>query len=268
MKKEIRAYAKIVGPGWEYYMTQPKIVLGRGGENVDCDVIISTESAVSRQHFTIRFAPELQAFEVENLSKNGILVNGEFVHRLSPPVLLRSQADIAFGRLDPMRISFLLPVGIKPSVKKKELAAERNIPLLQWMGEAITAHGPLTAAQIRDVVDKSHPHQLQRMGTEHIVSSSIRHILTQNDHIFCVVDSIEVENNLGMVGIPPPGGKVTDAYFSIRDEQKSRFYSVISAEEHAVHKDGVCNYANCRQFRFMTKPGTASGQNLAAKPPF
>lgn len=248
-------------------MTQPKIILGRGGENVDCDVIVSTESAVSRQHFTIRFAPELQAFEVENLSKNGILVNGEFVHRLSPPVLLRSQADIAFGRLDPMRISFLLPSGIKPSVKKKDLSAERNVPLLQWMGEAVVAHGPLTAVQLRDVIDKAHPHQLRRMGGEHIVSNSIRHILTQNDHVFFVIDSVAVENNLSMVAIPPPGGKVTDAYFGIRDDQKSRFYSVISADEHAVHKEGQCNYANCRQFRFMNKPGSAPAKPAASKSP-
>lgn len=247
MANEVRAYAKIVGPGWEYYMTQPKIILGRGGKDVDCDVVISSESAVSRQHFTIRFAPELQAFEVENLSKNGILVNGEFIQRLSPPVLLRSQADIAFGRLDPMRISFLLPVGTKASVKKKELAADRNIPLMQWIGEAISTYTILNAREIRAKIEEAHPHQLQKLGPDRVIASSIRHILTQNDHVFYVVDSHELEQGKGPVTVPLDMGKVTDAYFGIREEHRSRFYSLISPEEIENHRKGMCLDPSCGQ---------------------
>lgn len=209
-------------------MTQPKIILGRGGEDVECDVIISRESAVSRQHFTIRFAPELQAFEVENLSKNGILVNGEFVQRLSPPVLLRSQADIAYGKNDPMRISFLLPVGSKTSVKKKEFAADRSIPVLQWVGEAILMHEELTASEIVGAIEERHPHQLKKLGPESVVAASVRHIVTQNDHLFRVVEKA-----------PPKNGADADreeAAFTVHDDQKSRFYSLISAGEHVRGK--------------------------------
>lgn len=245
MADEVRAYAKIVGPGWEYYMTQPKITLGRGGEGIDCDVIISSESAVSRQHFTIRFAPELQAFEVENLSKNGILVNGEFIQRLSPPVLLRSQADIAFGRLDPMRLSFLLPVGTKASVKKKELAADRNIPLMQWIGEAISIHTILNADEIRTKIDEAHPNQLQKLGSDRVIASSIRHILTQNDHVFHVVDSQELEQGKGPATVPLERGKVRDAYFGVREEHRSRFYSFVSQAELENHQKGMCLDPSC-----------------------
>lgn len=230
---EVRAYAKIVGPGWEYYMTKPKIVLGRGGRGTECDVIISTESAVSRQHFTIRFAPERQAFEVENLSKNGILVNGEFIHRLNPPILLRSQADIAFGRYDPMRISFLLPVGSKSSIKKKGVAPDRHVPLLQRIGEAIVEHDLLTASGIRAAIERSHPYQLSKLGSDHIINSSIRQILMQNEHVFVVVDSIQLKNIRSSNGSNnmPNGGAVKEAYFTVRPDQKSRFYRYNEIEE-------------------------------------
>lgn len=242
MSPEVRAYAKIVGPGWEYYMTQPKIILGRGGKGVNCDVIISSETAVSRQHFTIRFAPEIQAFEVENLSKNGILVNGEFIHRLSPPVLLRSQADIAFGRYDPMRISFLLPVGAKASVKKKEPASERSIPLLQWVGEAIVADDYLTAKQIRDAIEKAHPNQLQKLGSDAAITSSIRHVLMQNDHVFYPMDSTELESNGSGCLAGLPGGKITDAFFAVRAEHKIRFIiRYLDEKKRDPNKNRACN---------------------------
>lgn len=266
MVSEVRAYAKIVGPGWEYYMTQPKIILGRGGEGVDCDVIISSESAVSRQHFTIRFAPELQAFEVENLSKNGILVNGEFIQRLTPPVLLRSQADIAFGRLDPMRISFLLPVGTKASVKKKELAGDRSIPLMQWIGEAISMHTILNASDIHKKIEVAHPHQLQKLGSDRMIASSIRHILSQNDHIFYVVDSQELEQGKGPAIVPLEGGGLKDAYFGVREEHRNRFYSLLSQEELENHRRGVCKDPNCGKL-VVPKPWNEGSSNADRKFP-
>lgn len=229
----IRAYAKIVGPGWEYYMTKPKIILGRGGRDIECDVKISSENAVSRQHFTIRFAPELQAFEVENLSKNGILVNGQFVHRLTPPVLLRSQADIAFGRCDPMHISFLLPVGPKNSIKKREYAADRHVPLLQWVGQQIVQANFLTARDIRRKIEGAHPQQLRKLGSDAVVDSSIRQILMQNEHIFYVMDSLQIENRDGN-----DAGPVKDAYFAVRDEQKSRFFQYANELDLMMNRTG------------------------------
>lgn len=250
MPDEVRAYAKIIGPGWEYYMIKPKIILGRGGKDVKCDVIISTESAVSRQHFTIRFAPELQAFEVENLSKNGVLVNGEFVHRLSPPVLLRSQADIAFGRYDPLRITFLLPVGVKSSVKKRELAAEREVPLMQWIGEQLVEHDYLSAIQLRMKIDEAHPNQLRKLGSEEVIASSIRHILTYNSHIFAVVDPMELERRLIGTG----ADTMWMATFEVKDEHKSRFFHYISDHENGLHREGFCSMQSCEDLRHTPRP--------------
>lgn len=115
---EQQAYAKIVGPGWKYYMTKPKIILGRGGKGVDCDVQVSNESPVSRQHFSIRYAPEHESMEIENMSKNGILVNGEFKQIFSSPKLIKSQTEISFGRFDKMRLTVVLPIKDKVINKK------------------------------------------------------------------------------------------------------------------------------------------------------
>ena len=219
-------------------MTKPKIILGRGGKNCECDVIISEASAVSRQHFTIRFAPELQAFEIENLSKNGILVNGEFLNPYSPPILLRSQADIGFGRTDPMKLMFILPTSNPTDTKKRDMASDKHVPLLQWIGETLLSKGHLTAKGIRKEVEKAHPELTKRLGSSQIIDSSIRHTLTQNDHIFQVLDSIELENNLD-APVMASGGKVTDAFFALKNDQKSRFYPVPTQKPNKNNQTGM-----------------------------
>ncbi|PXF44619.1 Fork head transcription factor 1 [Gracilariopsis chorda] len=222
---EIRAYAKLVGRDWQYYMTKPMIVLGRGGKDIECDVTLSNNTVVSRQHFTIRFVPELQAFEVKTLSKNGIIVNGEFLHKLSPPVILRSQADILYGKNDDMCFSFLIPSGGRPTLKKKSSQHNSQVPLLQWIGEALLGGTPLNGKQIRDRIESIHPNQLRKLGTEHIISSSIRHVLTQNNHIFFVYDWNAVgtkTSHRGDASAYTNGNN--DACFSIYERQKSRFF--------------------------------------------
>lgn len=224
---EIRAYAKLVGRNWQYYMTKPMIILGRGGKDVECDVTLSNNTVVSRQHFTIRFVPELQAFEVKTLSKNGIIVNGEFLHKLSPPLILRSQADILYGKYDDMCFSFLIPAGGRQNLKKKNSRNNCPVPLLQWVGEALLAGTPLNGKQIRDRIETIHPDQLRKLGTEPIISSSIRHILTQNDHIFFVHDWKAVgtkTSHRGDASVYMNGGNDDSfACFSIYERQKSRF---------------------------------------------
>lgn len=81
----VQEFEKLVGVGWEHYMTKPKIALDRGGESVDLDVIISSQTVVSHRHFTIHFAPEVNTFEVESLNKNGVVVIVELLWLLAPP---------------------------------------------------------------------------------------------------------------------------------------------------------------------------------------
>ncbi|KAI0561229.1 hypothetical protein FGB62_89g06 [Gracilaria domingensis] len=222
---ETRAYAKLVGKNWEYYMAKPMITLGRGGKGVDCDVVLSEASVVSRQHFTIRYVPELQAFEVKTLSKNGILVNGDFLHKLSPPKLLRSHAEITYGRDDSMSLSFILPPGDKLSLKKKKNRNVSQVPMLQWIGEALLNGDPLNARQIRARIETTHPNQLNKLGSESTITSSIRHVLTQNDHIFFAQDPSSIGTKTSHRGDASAyENERNDACFSVYDAQKSRFF--------------------------------------------
>lgn len=218
MPHETQAYAKIVGPGWHYYMTKPKIILGRGGTGVDCDVILTKESAVSRQHFSIRFAPEHEAIEVENLSKNGILVNGQFLSRFSAPILLRSQGEIAYGRPDAMRISLLLPVCQHVVEKKRKQSV--FLPLLPWVGQVLVrAKTALPTDELVSRVWAAHAREMPHLDRARL-ANSIRHVLVQNEHIFQAVDPPCVTPR-----DPPPPVR-----FAVRTQEQSRFI------QYAQHK--------------------------------
>lgn len=219
----VQAFAKLVGVGWEHYMTKPKIVLGRGGEGVEVDVIVSSKTVVSRRHFTIRFAPEINAFEVESLSKNGVLVNGELLRRLARPAVIRSQTDIAFGNGEEMHVSILLPAWIKTSRKKRGRATEEKTPLLEWIGEALVLGHMLSAEQLRPAIERAHPGELEKLGSRDVVASSIRHVLTQNDHIFQVVESEIVEKTWNHHSDLAANGEVDAALFAVREEHCTKF---------------------------------------------
>lgn len=224
--KGIQAYAKIVGFGWEYYMTKPKIILGRGGNDISCDVLLCNDSAVSRQHFWIRFAPEHQAIEVKNLSKNGILIDGEFVRRDSDPVLLTSQAEIAYGKEENMRVSLLLPAPTRGQLRKSPQAS--FIPLIQWIGEILVTDSALTPRAIHDKLRNSHAKELQNIE-DYALFNSVRHVLTQNDHIFHVVgsalESLPASSapSQALAGKTSLPADVPVAKFALRVEEKDRF---------------------------------------------
>lgn len=229
MSAKIQAYAKIAGLGWEYYMTKPKIILGRGGSECECDVVLSRDSAVSRQHFSIRFAPEHQAIEVENYSKNGILVNGDFIRRYSAPILLRSQAEIAYGKLDHQRITLLLPVANRGSVQRKKSSHASFIPLIQWIGEILVSGTPSTPSEITTKLRQKYSKELQALDNS-ALANSVRHILTQNDHVFCVVEDDTKSSTVGNVaGSLEMGIRSCDkndgtvARYGLRPEEKGRF---------------------------------------------
>lgn len=190
-------------------MTKPKIILGRGGTGVICDVQISEKSAVSRQHFSITFAPEHEAIQVENLSKNGILVNGQFLTRFSAPMLLRYQAEITYGKPDDMKLTLLLPAEYQSLLTKKKKNDAAYLPLLQYIGNLLV-NGNREQASCQRLVSLMQSHYDKRV--KHIdtavLFNSIRHVLTQNDHIFQVVPS--------MVPSEPPR-------FSVRAQERTRF---------------------------------------------
>lgn len=190
------AYAKIIGPGWQYYMTKPMITLGRGGKGVDCDVKLSDQNAVSRQHFCVRFTPDNDGVEVENMSKNGIIVNGNFIQRLKQPVLIRSHTEVAYGRPENMRLTVILPAMSDRAIAKKRLQQQANnekthFPLIDLVGHALatttTGAYPLTMDELITTLRKYHTQLRPPRMKESLLRNSVRHVITHNEHIFDVV---------------------------------------------------------------------------------
>lgn len=213
------AYAKIIGPGWQYYMVKPKVILGRGGNGVECDIQLTRENSVSRQHFSIRYAAEFQALEIENLSKNGILVNGHFKQRYSKPVMSKTQCEIVYGRFDKMRVTLLLPSPMKPIEKKKKSLSThhhfhikkmfsnsniknnvkigRFIPLLQCIAFILSnSKSPVSIPYIISQL-KGSPflkNQLFHMVSDYKLKYSVQHVITQNLTQF-QISTIHVNNS-------------------------------------------------------------------------
>lgn len=193
MTNERVAYAKIVGTGWQYYMTKSKIILGRGGKGVECDIRLGGENAVSRQHLSIRYAPEYDAIEVENLSKNGILVNGTFVQQFANPVLVRAQTEIAYGRYDSMRITLIFTISnyfTNPATLKIGDGSENEKANSDWIGHALVSKPDagttgMTINQIIEMIKSLYP----KLTPAQIASLplDVRHIITQNHQLFSIV---------------------------------------------------------------------------------
>jgi len=61
----------------EDFMTKKDVLVGRGGENVPCDIELTCVDDVSRSHFYLRFDEEKgREFWIQDVSKFGTAVNG------------------------------------------------------------------------------------------------------------------------------------------------------------------------------------------------
>jgi hypothetical protein len=74
---EIR-YADDSGPQ-TYYITQPEITVGRGGDELTVDLPLYTEEEVSREHLRLRWDAARKQFLIVDNSRNGTWLDG---HRL------------------------------------------------------------------------------------------------------------------------------------------------------------------------------------------
>lgn len=233
MSRDLQAFAKLVGFEWEYYMTTPEIVLGRGGKDVNCNVIVSKETAVSRRHFAIRYVPQIRAFEIENLSKNGILINGLYITQESPPFVVRSQADIAFGKRENMRCTFIIPKeplksngngASKNGAKKKDSKSEvsQTVQLVNFMGKVmVDENRPLACAEITHLVRERFRECIPR-GPMQTFENSVRHALSHNGNIFEVDDGAgDEKSNHGLPKV---------AKFVVRQTQKAYFHRLAITE--------------------------------------
>ncbi|KAA8494830.1 Fork head protein-like 2 [Porphyridium purpureum] len=134
-----RAYAKLVGAQFVWYMTKFEAVLGRaleaasGGANggVELVDVAFRDPQVSRRHAVIRYSAIENAFELHVLGKNGVYVNGRLCTKHDPPVILVSQTELRIGGKsgDPdtrersgTTLTFILPAAstaVHPTLKKR-----------------------------------------------------------------------------------------------------------------------------------------------------
>jgi hypothetical protein len=74
----IRAYAKLQGESFVYYVQTLKITLGRRVQGFsDVDVDLGPSRTISRVHARIMFDFDSRKFVLYPLGKNGVTVNGE-----------------------------------------------------------------------------------------------------------------------------------------------------------------------------------------------
>jgi hypothetical protein len=81
------AYAKLEGPGYKQFITKLVIYLGRDASNISPDnseeqlVFIGDSQKISRKHAKIYWNAIKGEWEIQILSKNKVIVNGQALRR-------------------------------------------------------------------------------------------------------------------------------------------------------------------------------------------
>lgn len=131
---EIRAFAKLQGRNWTYYVQKVSIVIGKhaseacvGGEH-DVDVCLDDPNdEISRKHLRIDYAGP-QGWEMYCFGRTGVTVDGIHYDAFCPPITLSSKSLISVSSSN--EFYFLLPVSLSStgfqSSKDKPLPVVNN----------------------------------------------------------------------------------------------------------------------------------------------
>lgn len=110
-------FAVLQGEGIEYYVKKYEVVMGRTSKSTNLDIVLGDNMNISRQHATITYNFDIQAFELKVLGKNGVSVNNELYTPSSPPLELKSQDFLQVGD---KAFYFLLPRDAGRNMKRKQ----------------------------------------------------------------------------------------------------------------------------------------------------
>lgn len=81
-----------------YVMTQNRVRIGRGGDDLPMDVALYTNDEVSREHLVIQREPSTGSFSITDLSTNGTWVDGRRLRKgVEEPLPVR--ANISVGEV-------------------------------------------------------------------------------------------------------------------------------------------------------------------------
>ena len=132
--KQVWAYAKLVGKGFEYFVQSYPIILGRqtttsGGP----DVPLSEFKGISRKHAKIDYNYSTCGFEITCLGKNGMAINGKGISHTDAPIALQTKDRILIGDVP---FYFLLP--LNPKKRPPPTTSSTSAPTTS----TTTAEGP------------------------------------------------------------------------------------------------------------------------------
>lgn len=144
---EIKAYAKLQGPGWSYFVQKFSINLGRNDEPTKAgglrahdletdltntmassvpsgilDVHLSDSEEISRRHLKIDFNFNTQQWELSCFGKLGVFVDGIEYPTFCRPIPLEARSEIRIG--SSVRFNFILPIDLERSGSEISLDEE------------------------------------------------------------------------------------------------------------------------------------------------
>ena len=133
---EIKAYAKLQGSGWSYFVQKLSINLGRNDEpskaggirvlerDIDMakmipanipsgilDVHLSDSEEISRRHLRIDYNFYTQRWELSCFGKQGVIVDGIEYPTFCRPITLEARSEIQIG--SSVRFNFILPIELE-----------------------------------------------------------------------------------------------------------------------------------------------------------
>jgi len=125
---EVRAFAKIQGRNWTYYVQKISVVIGRNDQpaspSSEVDIHLGNgDQSVSKKHLRIDYAGA-NGWEMYCFGKTGVTVDGVHYEAFCQPIQLGAKSFITVGEVE---FYFLLPIGIYSRVAGKgESAAEEE----------------------------------------------------------------------------------------------------------------------------------------------
>lgn len=105
-----KAFAKLQGRGWDYYVQKLAIVLGRSpemGASHDIDVFLGPHEGISKKHLRIEFNSTGQRWDLFCFGRSGVKVNGVKYEPFCHPVPLASKSHV---QVESVEFYFLLPI--------------------------------------------------------------------------------------------------------------------------------------------------------------
>lgn len=110
-----KAFAKLQGRGWDYYVQKLAIVLGRSpemGASHDIDVFLGPNEGISKKHLRIEFNSSEQRWDLYCFGRLGVKVNGVKYEPFCHPVPLASKSLV---QVESVEFYFLLPIESSPN---------------------------------------------------------------------------------------------------------------------------------------------------------